>query len=149
MSRFGAVESSGFAVLSDVSALQERRLVAAGVLLQYKPSVYPAAVVAMLNPTAMKPGMAPSPGHVSHRYRCELGIVIYASSDGMEIGDARGSAWTLTDAVIDAFSAPPWIPLVPGATPWPAEVGSPINVITDTGVNAIYLPVTVEIEWRT
>lgn len=152
MSRFGGIETSGFAIVKGIAGFNETKLVGAAVLTSYTPAAYPAAVCAMLNPTKMKESTPPSNGHVSIRFRCEFGIVVWANSDGQELGDARTSAWSLVDAVIDAFTNPAWtVPAsqIDGATCWPIDIGAPLVLDTEPGKLSIYVSAAVEIEWRT
>jgi hypothetical protein len=146
VSRFGALEASCLAQLETVSGFSETRAVAAGLLMNGTPSAYPAgwlAVVAAKNVSQI----TPTAGHTSYEYDIELGIVIFANSDGINIGDARVSAWTLQDGVFDAFTnfVPTGLPAL--TTVWPVRPKDPQNVITDTGINAIYIPLTCKIAW--
>jgi hypothetical protein len=147
MSRFGAVESSALAQLQGVPGFAEVTAVAPGKLLASSPEEYPAARLSVLAARQFAPAET-NVGHTALSYEIEFGVLIFASGDGITAGDARGSAWSLVDAVMDGFTN--WQPTgLPALTSiWPAVPGDPQNVVTDQNLDAIYVPFTVKILYR-
>lgn len=145
MSRRGLLESQCFAQLQTIASFAETKAVASGTLLTIRPDAYPAAFIALMD--TIKVGEDQQIGNnVTRMRKVVFGCLILASSDGIQIGDGRTSAWTLADDVEDAFGD--FVPNLSGeATTWPVETGDAQNVLTDTGQSAIYIPLTCQIQW--
>jgi hypothetical protein len=151
VSRFAAFRTDGIRVARNIAGAGTIIPTAGALLFSTEPPSdgYPAILVAMMSPQKLVGAVPPSAGHTSFRFKCRLGIFIRAASDGITTGDAEDVAMTLTDATIDAFSNPVWVPQGVDATCWPCDIEEPLNVVTDTGVTGVYIEVTSEIEWRT
>ena len=145
-SRYAAIEAACFAQLQTLRGFAELQIVSAGMLLNAHPELYPAGWLSVLN--AKKTEGINIAGHTSLEYDVEFGVLIYASGDGIHLGDARLSAWSLVDAVMDVFVnfQPSGIPALTSV--WPVMPGDPQNVINDTGLSAIYVPFSVRIRYN-
>ncbi len=150
MSRFGNLESIVGAQLATLkpSTFNDTRMVAAGLLLSTRPDagMLPCAFGSLIGAKMTKFEVIGSM-HSSFEWDVEFGVLIIANSDGNQEGDARGSAWTLLDAVITAFAN--LFPTGFGSDTKamaPVELRDPFNLMTDVGQAAVYLPMNFKIK---
>lgn len=146
MSRFGDLEASCLARLATVGALAQTKIVPAGLLEMTRPEVWPAGVVSIISAKRQGEELQIA-SHTTRMFRVDIAIVIWANSDGVTLGDARLSAWSIADAAMDAFAG--FVPIVTGAVVWPVQAGEIQNVSTDAGQAGVYIPLTVDIQWTT
>lgn len=149
MSRFGAIETSATANLVGVAGIVAARAVPSAVLFNTRPEVgeWPTALLSIVG---VKRTVGESVGgHTTLQYTVDAAVLILANDDGAQVGGARTSAWTLVDAVMDAFTN--WTPsgFSAGTVPSPCIPGDPVNILNDTGEAGIYLPLEFKIIWRT
>jgi hypothetical protein len=154
MSRFGDVEAQCLAKMQTIADFADARIVPAGLIAMTRPDAFPAVFVAINKKTRLdiegQPELQIS-GRVVRRCSIEVLVVIFANSDGVQLGDARLSAWSLADKVEDAFAG--FVPLVGGGptnggpTVWPTTVGDAENVMTDNGQAGVLIPVTVQMQY--
>ena len=145
MSRFGALETAVAAQLATITDFAETRAVAAGLLLSTRPANYPAAFAALDNPK--RTAFDVINGHTTIKWNVPVYIWIFANSDGMQLGDARTSAWTLADAVIDAFLNFWPTGFADGTVPMaPCMPGDPVNLGLDTGQAEISIQLDFSIQ---
>lgn len=146
MSRFGDIEAACLARLATVPGLAQTKIVPAGLLEMTRPEQWPAGVVSIISATRVGDELQ-MPGRTTRMFRVEIAIVIWANSDGVSLGDARLSAWSLADLTMDAFAS--FVPVVAGVVVWPVQAGEIQNVSTDSGQAGVYIPLTVDIQWTT
>lgn len=145
MSRFGALETAVATQLATITSFAETRVVPAGMLLATRPTQYPAAFVSLDNPKRTAYNVVN--GHTTITWTVTVYVLIYANSDGVQLGDARISAWTLADAVIDAFLNFWPTGFAAGTAPLaPCIPGDPANLGLDAGQAEMSIPLDFSIQ---
>lgn len=144
MSRLGAIETSAKAKLDTISGFAETRAVAAGLLMNGRPDQYPAGWFSIISMKRVSVN-PPAAGHTTYQFEVESAVLVFGPSDGVTLGDARTTAWALVDAVMDGFTG--LVATGVDATVGPMRLDDPQNVITDTGLAAIYVPMTCSLWW--
>jgi hypothetical protein len=147
LSRLGALEAAGLAQLQTIGGFNEKKAVASGLFLLGKPEIYPAGWFAIINLKLIEKRAIAQ--HTYYMYDAECGVLIFGTSDGVSLGDARTNAWSLVDATIDAFTNFQATGLPAGTSVWPFVAGDPLPTITDAQLHAILVPLTARIAWTT